>query len=565
MSQQIAAFSELEQHSQDLALLYDIATAMSQSLDLETILETAVDIVVDRLDMEAVSIFLFDEERRRFVARTHRGLSKRQQAIIERFRRQVHDFAAWVVDNQKVLYAYEASQEKLGRMLWGEASARTMVGLPLLARGGIVGEIGMTSRPGRQFSRQRAEVLLAVSRQIGIAIENALLIEEIRRGEQEARTLYEIGIEISASLELDRVLQVVAEGARKVLAADTAGVGLLDEERHEIVLQAVAGLPDNQLKGTRYPVRAGDRFAALARGEPVLNTEYSPEAGDTAPPYVLLIAPLTRAGRLLGAVGVASHERRHFTWQEAQLLMRLASQMTIAIENARLYQQVRQLAALEERERLARELHDSVAQTLSYLGMQASLAHQQLIGGQSEAAQASLQELSSVAQAAYADVREAIFNLRTTMPAGMALPTALRMYLAEYRLHSGLDARLVVDNERLAELPAEVAAELLRVIQEALTNVRKHARASRVWVCLEREDDGSLIRIEDDGVGFDWAQAAAPGRRRFGLHVMRERAESVGATLTIDSQPGCGTRVLIRIPDAVGREFYGETACPSGR
>lgn len=548
-------------HSQDLTLLYDVAAAMSQSLELEPILETALDIVVDRLDMAAGTIFLYDEDQQRFVARAHRGLTPAQQAEIERFRCEVDDFVAYVAANRQMLYEPEASATGLHKGLFDDPEARSTAVLPLVARGRFVGAIGITSKPGRQFNIEGAQTLLAVGHEIGIAIENALLIAEIRRSEQEARTLYEIGIDISASLELDRVVQVVAEGARRALAADIGVVAFLDSEAQELVLRAVAGSTAGARPGARLPIRAGERMAALSRGEPIIDDHCllaGPEGLAEPAPYALVIAPLLRAGQLLGVVGVLSRARRHFGQREAQLLVRLASQVTVAIENAQLYQQVRHMAALEERDRLARELHDSLAQTLSALGMQASLVAELLASGQIEPALTALHDLRSAGDAAYNDVREAIFNLRTTMPSGLGLLATLRAYLEEYRTHSGLDTDLVVDDESLAELPAETAAQVIRIVQEALTNVRKHARASRVRLRFARDAD-AVITVEDDGIGFDMSQVSTAAHRCFGLQVMRERAERVGAALAISSQPGCGTQVTIRFPRA-GEESDNETA-----
>lgn len=570
MPQPLTALSaETQDRTQELLLLYDVAMAMSQSLDLEPILETALDIVIDRLDMAAGTIYLFDEEQQRFIGRAHRGLTMEQQRKLEHFQHSIKDFVAEIVANGRMEYEADASKIALGRLLWNDPQRRSMAALPLMARGKVIGAIGITSKPDRQFSTRGAETLLAVGQEIGIAIENALLIAQVRRGEEEAQTLYQVGMDISASLDLKRVLEVVATGARQLLQADIGAVGLLEEERREIVIQAAAGAQPRAFLRGRFSIQAGKPGAILARGEPLISQSNHPDLPMSAnladaDRVGTLMVPLLRSGHLVGAL-IALARRRRFTQREAQLLARLASQSVLSIENAQLYQQVRHVAALEERDRLARELHDSLAQTLSYLSMQASLVSELLAAGQIASAQASLQELSETAQAAYADVHEAIFNLRTTIPSGLGLLATLRTYLAEYRLHSGLDAQLIVDDENLADLPTGVAAEVIRIIQEALTNVRKHARASRVWVRFQQKANSLYISIEDDGVGFDPAQIAAAGRRSFGLQVMRERAESIGATLTIVAQPGCGTQIGISFPPTDGASADGTPAGPAGR
>ena len=156
--------------------------------------------------------------------------------------------------------------------------------------------------------------------------------------------------------------------------------------------------------------------------------------------------------------------------------------------------------------------------------------------------------MKEIAKETYTDVREAIFGLRTAISSGLGFLPILREYLAEYRTHYGLDARLVVDNESLPRFPTDVRVQVIRIIQEALTNVRKHARASNAWVRFEQDGDWARISVEDDGQGFDPAQVTGEGRRYFGLQIMRERAESVGGDLELNSRPGKGTRVVIRVP-----------------
>lgn len=216
-------------------------------------------------------------------------------------------------------------------------------------------------------------------------------------------------------------------------------------------------------------------------------------------------------------------------------------------ENARLYSKMRSLAILEERERLAREMHDNLAQILGYVNIKAALVEDQLAQSQIAQARSSLVELKQAAKEAYIDVRESIFYLRNA-PKGQGLISFLREYLAEYRARFGIDASLWIEDERLAEFPDAVQVQINRIIQEALTNVRKHAKASRTCVRFERDDHHIRIAIQDDGVGFDPVELSQHGMQHFGLQIMRERAESVGGELKIDSRKGVGTRIILQVP-----------------
>jgi signal transduction histidine kinase len=222
--------------------------------------------------------------------------------------------------------------------------------------------------------------------------------------------------------------------------------------------------------------------------------------------------------------------------------------VVVSIVNAQLYRQLRYLAALEERDRLAREMHDHLSQALGYLNVKASLTSDLLSTGRDQQAQESLLELKRVAKKVYTDVRETIFNLRTVVSPRVGLIPTLRDYLADYRAHYGVEADLVFGDIDLVELLPEVAGQLLCIVQEALANVRKHAGACRVRIRCDQEGDQVCIRIEDDGQGFLPDQVAEETSQHYGLQIMAERAESVGGSLELVSQPGLGTQVIVRMP-----------------
>lgn len=210
--------------------------------------------------------------------------------------------------------------------------------------------------------------------------------------------------------------------------------------------------------------------------------------------------------------------------------------------------QARQLAVLEERDRLAREMHDNLSQALGYLNLRASITDERLSSGQIAEAQASLLELKRVARETYMDVREAIFGLRARVVPELGFLITLREYLDEYQTHYGVDVELALEDESLVEFPPDVAIQVTRIVQEALTNVRRHAGTNKARIGIDREGDQVRISVEDDGHGFDLVQTAGGGGDYFGLQIMHERAESVGGSLQIHSLPDQGTRVVLLVP-----------------
>ncbi len=211
--------------------------------------------------------------------------------------------------------------------------------------------------------------------------------------------------------------------------------------------------------------------------------------------------------------------------------------------------QVRQRAILQERDRIARELHDGVAQLLGYVNTKAVAARLMVQRGDTDGAQGLLRQLEVAAQEVFTDVRAAILGLKATGSPGLVFPENLAQYVERFRELSGLPVEMEIGQVELPQpVPAETELQLLRITQEALANSHKHSGAGRAQVRVDITEEYVQLRVEDDGVGFDPSDAKGNGRPHFGLSTMRERAEAIDGQLTIDSQPGKGTTVTVRAP-----------------
>jgi len=212
---------------------------------------------------------------------------------------------------------------------------------------------------------------------------------------------------------------------------------------------------------------------------------------------------------------------------------------------------VRQRAIVEERERIARELHDGLAQVLGYVNTKATAVRLLLKKRQTEAAEKQLVQLEEAARGLFVDVREAILGLKMTSTSDLRLPALLDAYAQHFSLLCDLPVEVeIAPGLAPLSLSTETELQLLRIVQEALSNVRKHASASTAWVCLRNGGPQLELTVRDDGQGFDPAQAqlaGAGGRPRFGLGTMRERAEAIGAEFNLWSQPGAGTQIRVRL------------------
>ncbi|MBS1252537.1 MAG: Response regulator protein VraR [Anaerolineales bacterium] len=238
-------------------------------------------------------------------------------------------------------------------------------------------------------------------------------------------------------------------------------------------------------------------------------------------------------------------------YQNRQVRVAAARDLT---ERKQIEAQQQRLAALEERERIGRELHDDLGQAMAYVSMEAQTVRAMLEQGQPSQAQAALTRLGQLARSAHGDTRAYILGIRTSEPPPVAdFFDALQRYLDELRRHYGLSTQVSVPEEMRANanssLSPDVETQLLRIIQEALTNVCKHAGVDTARLLFTYHADEVQVIIEDDGPGFDPQQTLQQGH--FGLEITRERAESVGGSLEVRSSPGAGTRIVVRVARAL--------------
>ncbi len=252
-------------------------------------------------------------------------------------------------------------------------------------------------------------------------------------------------------------------------------------------------------------------------------------------------------GRVFGALVLAHHRPRVFRPLHRDLLQAMGHQIALAVRNAQLYAQVHRMAVLEERYRLSREIHDGLAQTLSYLGWQAERLETLLAEGRVESLEEELGDLRRAIRNAYVEAREAIDGLRMSVVEPGDLSQRLREYAAAFQRQTGIEVSLV-SQPTTVQVPPAVGLQVLRIVQEALANVRRHARATQVRLSVLRDHEGLALTVADNGQGMPTQPAVTRPYRSHGLSSMRERAEALGGTLTIATGAGQGTRILLRLP-----------------
>lgn len=350
--------------------------------------------------------------------------------------------------------------------------------------------------------------------------------------------------------DVDAVLQSITAIARTLMNADTTSLALLEsQERLALRFQADSTgnfQPEDEWITTPVIRSALEAPAAFcyppSPEDPPLSWSC---AGNLWRVPNAALAPLLLDTIPIGVVWVGRLTDRPFTATELAGLGHLADQMVIALEHGSMAARLQSLAVIEERSRIAREMHDSLAQILGYLGLQMQTLEVLALQGNIDALVAELRQGRELIKAAHADIRSNILSLRTTLAGDLGFVAALRQYLDEFAIQTGLNASLMDYAGSALTLSPLAETQLVRIVQEALTNVRKHAQASKVVVSIATRDRSLFVSILDDGVGM---VVKHDSQEHFGLQTMRERAESIGGGLSVTSTPGHGTTVVVRVP-----------------
>ena len=398
-----------------------------------------------------------------------------------------------------------------------------------------------------------------------------LLEQRVAERTFELETLLTVAQSVASTLALPALLALVLDQLRAVVDHD--GAAIMVHEGDEIVIvearDYLAGEPNvnREMVGLRFPTdRAGRIWEALVRRESViigdvrgdepLAREYRATVGAALTTTFgsvrsYLAIPLASRERVFGFVRLSWMRPHAFTPRHAELAIAFATQAAIAFENARLFDLAQQHAAVEERQRLARELHDSVTQSLFSITLFARAAEigltQAGIDPDSPVGR-SIGQLRVLTKGALAEMRALIFELRPDALTEEGLVVALQRQAAALTVREGLPITVEGPAKRLPLVP-DVEEHLYRLALEALHNTIRHASATRAWVTISSEDGEMVVAIGDDGCGFD-PTVARPGH--LGLTTMADRTARIGGRLIIESNPGQGTRTSVILTNRIG-------------
>jgi nitrate/nitrite-specific signal transduction histidine kinase len=413
-------------------------------------------------------------------------------------------------------------------------------------------DTAITARTGDEIE-ELADQFNAMAAQLQASY--AQLERRVSDQTKELAALNAIASVVSQSLDLDEILDDALSKTLEVMGGEAGGIYMLDSQAGALSLAVYRGLlPDTVDAIDGLQIGEGFSGRAAQSMEPLVARDLSDDprlarlAAQDVGGQSLVSVPLSAKGEALGALFVVAHAGREFSPPDVQFLTSIGHQIGIAIENARHYEQMQTLAVVEERSRLARELHDAVTQTLFSASLIAEVVPDLWSSDPDEGRQM-LDELRQLNRGALAEMRTLLLELRPAALVEADLGGLIRQLAEAVSGREGVPVEVTIEGK--CRFPDDVHVALYRIAQEALNNVVKHAQARRVVVVLRSSDEDSPnprlgstfeLCIADDGRGFD--QASVPADR-LGLGIIRERAQAIGARLQIDTQPGGGTTVRV--------------------
>jgi len=541
-------FDTEQRRAEQFRVISEVARRTTSILALDELLDQMVVLIQDGFGHDVVEIGLIENGELVFRAGAHR----QSDFPFETFRLKVgqEGVTGWVAANNEPLVVLDVREEPRFVEVY-DTETLSELAVPLRVKGSVIGVLNVQSAELDAFDASDLAVMQALADQAATAIENARLFEAEQRRVEQFRVISEVGRRVTSIVSIDSVLEQMTELIQSAFGYDHVGIATVEEGAALYRVGAGKLWESGDFEFSPASLRVGEEGVTgwvAGTGEPLLVTDVREE-----PRYIAmrgsdtlseLTVPIKVKGKVIGVLDAQSDRLNAFDESDLTVLQSLADQAAIAIDNARLYEQAQRLAVVEERQRLARELHDSVTQALYGATLYAEAAGRQLAVGQTDLASEHLRELRETAQEALREMRSLIFELRPSVLESEGLVTALRARLEAVEERAGLEVAFQVKGQ--AELPAGIEEGLYRVAQEALNNALKHACAHSVNVTLERDEDAVVLEIVDDGVGFDPSTAVEGGG--LGLDGMIERVTQMGGELTLDSEPGGGTRVRVEVP-----------------
>lgn len=572
-NRELVALSKSERDQRYIAEgLVQASLALNMSLDLDAVFGHIFEQTRKTIPYQVAEILFVDGTRAQY-AQTWGDtnipdglLPDKSQAL------EIGDFPHWqhMCVTKMPLFIHDTADfpgwEKMPGLNW----IQSYLGAPLIHNDQVIGMINLASGSGKTFTAEMIPTLKAFAASAAVAVQNARLYEAEKEARRVAEIMSTANTSLSQTLDIEKVLSTLVGYVQTISQCDLAFVVLLQEQEGEnlLVVRAVRGSqeysePDfllgRRIDPLEYPIiqHLLDSHTTVVIKDVLRERDWrSSEALSVFRSWFGI--PLESAGKVFGVVTGAMLQPDAFNQKNVQLIESVAHLASVAVQNAWLFEQVndgrerlqklsRRLVEVQENERryIARELHDETSQALTSLKLGLHFLEQDATKNGMEERVAMLKNLTD-------DVLESLHHLAMDLrPASLdhvCLQDALNILVESVGERSGLNTRFKVRGEARGKLGQEVETSIYRIVQESLTNVVRHARASRADVIVDYQDEKVVVIVEDDGVGFDTTQAHKSGH--LGLVGMEERAEMLGGILYAESTPNVGTTLFVEIPYA---------------
>jgi len=558
------AEAALERRAQEMAALYATSLEINSQLDLSKLLHAIVQRATELLQVQVGELYLTKPNGQALeVMVGHHAPENRIGVTLN----LGEGLAGRVAQSGDPLMVEDYHNWEGRAAVFADSPFRRMLGVPLKVRDKVIGVINVTDehRTG-PFEEHQVRLLGLFAAQAALAIENSRLYQAEREQRELAETLREAGATLASTLDTNTILERLLDQVGRVLPNDAASIMLIKNARaHAVRWRGHEQLGISDLAQSDYLIADSQYLKQiLVTGEPVVVPDTGADPHWVGAPGTewlrsVAAAPIRVGGQVIGFLIVASARAGLFGPAQAEQLLAFADQAAIALKNAQLYEQAQesasrlqaishQLLKAQETERrsIARELHDEIGQTLTAV----KINLQAMQRSSDMCAHASiLEENISIIERTLQQVRNLSLDLRPSLLDDLGLVPALRWYTSRQAERTGFTAVLAADSLE-AHLPPDVETVCFRVVQEALTNVARHAQAQHVLVELRQRDAELELTIRDDGVGFDVRSALerASHGASLGLRGMEERVTLVGGQMEIESVPSHGTEIRARFP-----------------
>lgn len=571
-NRELRQLTEAERKQRELAEgLVQSTMVLNMSLELDQVLHSILEQIRKVFPFQGADIVLIEGETLRVASFIgFEDYPNSLPSMEKSYTADDYPLLQQVYSSQQPVIIDSVTEYSNWRVKPGREWVRSYAAIPLIVGSEIIGNINLNSeRPG-QFSSKAVQWLLAFATPAALAIHNARLYQAESIARQFAETLSTAAQALSQNLNLEYVINALLDHMYTILPSDSACVKLLENEVYPIIhtLRGYkkwadhADIPTVPIGGDIITSSVIRRLETTRKSLVIPNSVAGPAPTPRSPANVMcihswLIMPIIASDKLIGWVELGETEGVVFNPEHIRRAEALVFQAAVALQNARLFEQVQssrermqslahKLVKIQENERyhIARELHDEAGQALSSLKISFRLLEQELDCPQS--VRQKLVEMKGTTDSVLEELHRLAMDLRPATLDHLGLVAALEQHINNLNVEKLSLQFKAVGFERV-RLIQDVETSLYRIVQEALTNVIRHARARTVGILLERVHDRVRLFVEDDGVGF--SLDTIEQKDRLGLVGIRERAEMLGGRLTIESGPGKGTSIIVEVPN----------------